>query len=124
MKMRVYQLLEHMQAAYTGQMPALDMNEPVRVCPQCFCTDVSACATTIGPCSWVTGSEICSACVHPGLRLSEPAIECDGDAPPVAFFAFEPAVPQYSTIGGRCTVPDPKIEHFARSAGFRRPVQP
>lgn len=32
---------------------------PIRRCPQCGCTDAQACA---GGCSWVEGSDLCSAC--------------------------------------------------------------
>lgn len=35
---------------------------PVRRCPQCGCTDAQACQ---GGCSWVDGSDLCSACFVP-----------------------------------------------------------
>lgn len=47
----------------------------MRFCPQCTCTDDNACLTSMGPCFWLAGSDLCSACLFPAIRLSGPQIE-------------------------------------------------
>ena len=48
----------------TGPRESQLMND-VRTCPTCGCTDLDACD---GGCSWVDGSELCSACIKAGIR--------------------------------------------------------
>ena len=47
----------------------------MRSCQTCTCTDENACLTTQGACSWVPGSDLCSACLFPSTKLSGPQIE-------------------------------------------------
>lgn len=47
----------------------------MRNCPQCTCSDDNACLTTRGACSWVDGSDLCSACLFPSIFLSGPQID-------------------------------------------------
>lgn len=47
------------------------LEEQVRSCRVCGCTDMDACETDDGPCHWVA-ADLCSACVNPGaIALAE-----------------------------------------------------
>jgi len=47
----------------------------MRYCPKCRCTQENACLTTRGACSWTHGSDLCSACASPSIKLSGPDVE-------------------------------------------------
>lgn len=47
----------------------------MRHCPHCTCTDENACLTTGGACSWIKGTDLCSACYFPSTRLSGPQLD-------------------------------------------------
>jgi hypothetical protein len=42
-----------------------------RTCPRCFCEGAS-CSTTLGPCFWLAGEDLCGACLFPTIRLRDP----------------------------------------------------
>ena len=43
-----------------------------RCCSRCGCSEINACVTTDGSCSWVEGRAECSACLLPETRIRGP----------------------------------------------------
>lgn len=55
------------------------LEEQVRSCRVCGCTDMDACETDDGPCHWVA-ADLCSACVNPGAIRSLGALRSCNEA--------------------------------------------